>query len=895
MRIDPFFDRQPSPGFIADLSSPVHARAPLGFGKRVTPREGEISVKGLYIKQKFPEGETILSSAYEDLAAFLSVTKVGGDRFPIVIEKGHVKGVSESFRIRVSESGVTVTAEETEGVRRALVYLEEEMTKNEGPFLPLGTVERRPYIKTRMTRGFFSPTNRAPKFGDELLDEVDYYPEAYLNRLAHNGTNGLWIYTSFRALIDMPIFSQNKEEVARRIAKLSRVVERCKRYGVKVFIFAIEPHGITDEEAATHPELLGGKRSNGRHPICLRQEASREYVIGAVEKLFRTVPDLGGYISITAGERTTTCPSVASYVHCPRCQKFSRGENLAYCVDTIKEGIRRAGTGAAFISWTYSHRYWEERDVREYAQKCPLDVVMMQNFEDGGINMQLGKPRVAWDYWLSYVGPCDTYIATAEEAKKRGCEMWAKMQVCNSHELATVPYIPAPGILYDKYKIARELGTTGIMECWYFGNYPSLMSRASGALSFLDTFESKEKFLLEYAARLYGESCAAGVVAAWNAFEAGYKNYPTNVMFNYYGPMHDGVVWKLQLLPKNNPLSRTWLLPDVPDGDRIGECLFRGHTLDEAITLATRISANFQKGLSFLPLPEDNELSTLAGALGILFSSGLNILKFYRLRAALGKGEGNASEILAEMKKIVRAEMENSQNMVAICEKDSRLGYHSEAEGFKFFPEKLLDRVKWLETLLATEFPAVEARIAEGKAPIGYYYAEGENAYRLGDGEIALDEKRAFRVDQTEEGVLATVRCPLGENVTLHYEFDLFMPECGVVVSERPMPTHGESLLCYAPGLGLDSNATSHQSLFGEKVNEELAKHRLEREVREDGSVLYRVFTAVPREKWNRKTAIKLRITIGGKKWIESEDPVQTLGKFNAVPDEYGFILPKKN
>ena len=118
------------------------------------------------------------------------------------------------------------------------------------------------------------------------------------------------------------------------------------------------------------------------------------------------------------------------------------------------------------------------------------------------------------------------------------------------------------------------------------------------------------------------------------------------------------------------------------------------------------------------------------------------------------------------------------------------------------------------------------------------------------------------------------------------------MPECGVVVSERPMPTHGESLLCYAPGLGLDSNATSHQSLFGEKVNEELAKHRLEREVREDGSVLYRVFTAVPKEKWNRKTAIKLRITIGGKKWIESEAPVQTLGKFNAVPDEYGFLIP---
>ncbi len=891
MRIDPFFDRQPTPGFVADLSSPVHARAPIGFGERKAPRAGEISAKGIYFKNTFPEGHDLLESAYRDFEAFIAVTKIGGDLYPLALVKGEVLG-KESFRLCVSERGVTVVAEETEGVRRALVYIEEEMTKREGPYLPLGEIERKPYIKTRMTRGFFSPTNRAPKFGDELLDEIEYYPDEYLNRLAHNGTNGLWIYTSFRALVDMPLFEQNKEEVARRIAKLSRVAERCARYGVKVFVFAIEPHGILPEEAEAHPELLGGAPSNGRYPICLRREAAREYMIGAVEKLFRSVPLLGGYISITAGERTTTCPSVASYVKCPLCSKYGRGENLAYGVDIIKEGIRRAGTDAEFISWTYSHRYWTEESVREYVKNAPRDVRLMQNFEDGGLNMQLGKPRIAWDYWLSYVGPCDKFKITAEEAKKRGCEMWAKMQVCNSHELATVPYIPAPGILYDKYKIARELGTTGIMECWYFGNYPSLMSRASGALSFLDSFESKEKFLLEYAARLYGESRAEKMVAAWQAFEEGYKNYPTNVMFNYYGPMHDGVVWKLQLLPKNNPLSRTWLLPDVPDGDRIGECLFRGHTLDEAITLAARIKACFEKGIALLPLSESEELSTLSRALAVLFSSGLNILRFYRLRARLGKGEGDVKEILDEMREIVCAEIKNSKKMIPLCESDSRLGYHSEAEGFKFFPEKLLDRIAWLEKLLKEEFAAVEKRIAEGKTPLGYYYAEGENAYRLGQGRIDLDEKRSFSVSKTEDGVLTEVICPLGENVTISYEFDLFMPECGIVVSERPIPSHGESVEAYPPGIGLAPSATSHQSLYGESIGAELKKHRLEREELAEDLVRYRIHTAVPEEKWNRKTAIKLRITVGGKKWIASEDPVSTLGKVEVVADEYGFILP---
>lgn len=892
MHMDEFFYRQPQPGFIAELSAPVHAQPPLNFGSGRMSGSEEVNVTGLYLETLFPEGAEVLQTAYEDFCAFLSVTKIKGSRYPLIIQKATVKG-KESFRLLVQEEKTILMAEEPEGVRRGLVYLEEEMTKREGPFLPLGSIERKPYIRMRITRGFFSPTNRAPKFGDELLDDVDYYPDEYLNRLAHNGTNGLWIYTSFRALIDMPQFPQRKEDCAKRMEKLARVVARCRRYGVKVYVFAIEPLGLSEAEKPLHEDMLGGDMVNDLYPICMHRQASRDYVIGAVEKLFRTIPELGGYISITAGELTTSCPSVASYTRCPRCGQYSRGENLAYVVDAIKEGIRRAGTGADFVSWTYSHRYWTEEDVREYAQKAPADVILMQNFEDGGINMQLGKPRVANDYWLSYVGPCGHYIATAEEAGKRGCEMWAKMQVCNSHELATVPYIPVPGILYDKYKIARELGTTGVMECWYFGNYPSLMNRVSGALSFLDSFDSKDAFLIECASRLYGQSQAASVAAAWRAFEEGYQNYPTNVMFNYYGPMHDGVVWKLALLPKNNPLPRTWLLEDAPDGDRIGECLFQGHTLEEAILLTERICHHWQRGLQYLSLPENNELQILAKALAILFASGLNALKFYYLRAQLGKEEGNAEETLEKMRAIVLEELENTEKMYTLSSIDTRLGYHSEAEGFKFFPEKLLDRKNFLHALLRDEFPVVQQRIAEGKSPLAYYYAEGEVAHPLSSARIPLDEKRSFSLEQTPEGVVATVICPKVDDITLDYEFELFMPECGIVVSDFPMPVHGEDTRCYPPGIGLAMSATSHQSVFGEKQTQELGKHRLEREEIDGQTKICRIFTTVPPEKWNRKTAIKLRITVGGVKWIASDDPLITLGKASCVADEYGFFLPE--
>ena len=892
MRIDKFFDDQPRALFVEDLKAPLHSEPPYGFGRGAVS-EGEVSCAGAYIAERFSGGDELLATAYADFERFLSVTGAGGKSYPISIKTRH--GLApESHIIETDAAGTVIFAAEPEGVRRALVYLEGEMTGREGAILPLGRTERQAHIKARITRGFFSPTNRAPKWGDELLDDIDYYPDEYLNRLAHSGTNGLWIYTSFRALIPTPYFPEDdREKAARRIEKLRRVVKKCKSYGVKVYVFAIEPMGLLPDEREGREAMLGAPALSDRAPICLRSEAGRDYVLRSVEGLFRAVPDLGGYIDITAGERPTSCASVASYCQCPRCKDYSRGESLALATDIIKEGIRRAGTGAEFVSWTYGHRYWDYSDVDEYVERAPSDVVLMQNFEDRGYDLQLGKPRVAYDYWLSYVGPSELFSHTASTARANGKRLWAKMQVCCSHELATVPYIPAPGIIFDKYRAARAIGVVGVMECWYFGNYPSIMSRASGELSFVDGLEAmgeedKERFLLDFAARQYGRTMAEGVYRAWRAFEAGYTSYPTNIMFSYYGPMHDGVAWELSLLPKNNSLPRSWLLPDVPDGDRIGECLFAGHTLDEAIELCSSLRDSWQVGLDTLPLPESDEGRTVSEAIGLLSRSAVNILEFYRLRAMLGKEEGAAAAILDEMELLVRREIENSTAMIALCEADRRLGYHSEAEGFKFFPKKLRHRIASLERLLSEEFTAVRARIDEGRAPLGYYYAEGEESLPM-DGVIhSLADGRAFGASVEGDELRLDITCREGDDVAAYLELELFMPECGVIIDERRSGTvHIESTEKERQGLRLDGNATSHQSVLNIGIDRALSDYRYERTA--TGYTLWRRLTP---EKWNGNTAIRLRLRIGDSLLHRSTDPVSTLGKAQIIPDEYVFLTP---
>ena len=127
-RIDPFFDRQPPMSFIDELRRPLHEEKPPYYGKRA-PKKGEFDANGIYISQPYsddPEG--LLETVYRDIDRFLDVYGIGGDRYPIVIKKGKTEKF-EAYVIEITPEGITVTADDTEGVRRALIYIEDELRR----------------------------------------------------------------------------------------------------------------------------------------------------------------------------------------------------------------------------------------------------------------------------------------------------------------------------------------------------------------------------------------------------------------------------------------------------------------------------------------------------------------------------------------------------------------------------------------------------------------------------------------------------------------------------------------------------------------------------------------------------------------------------------------------
>ena len=723
--------------FIQQLQAPLwtrHAWAPRA------PRQDEVSLaNGVRLVRGFPDPEHLLDTAYEDVGTFLAAGGVPLDGDTVIETKQAQTDVHEAYRIEVADGTCRVLAADTEGIRRGLFFVEDQMLRAGGPFLTRGTTARRPFVRSRISRCFFGPIKRPPKLRDELTDDVDYYPDQYLNRLAHEAVNGLWLTVEFRDLCRTSIVPEYGADAERRLAKLRRTVETCRRYGIKIYVFCIEPRAWDNDDPVLtrYPELgRGGATYGDRSLFCPFSDAAQTYLSEAVNSIFTNVPNLGGLINITHGERATTCLSAmaatsSTGVKCPVCSEKEPWEILHASLSAMERGMHAAAPDAELISWLYMPQSEPIADwVYDIPAHTPDNVILQFNFESGVEKEMLGKVRVGGDYWLSAPGPSHRFDKVARVAREHGTAMSAKIQTGCSHEVASVPFVPIPGQLHKKFRAMHELGVSHVMLCWYFGNYPGLMNKAAGELSFEPFVDDENAFLLELA-RIDWRAHAEQVAQAWNYFTRGYENYPLTNLFQYYGPMHDGPVWPLLLEPEDAPLSPTWLLgstitrkPYPPSGDRIGEAFAYDFTLEEVVELSRRMADSWEQGVSILERiaaeyaeqPERMLDIGVARALGIQFRSGSNILRFYQLREQmLRSAPAECVSLFSEIAEIVCREIAADEQLLKLCEHDSRLGFHSEAEGYKYFPAKIRWRMEQLQELLAETLPEAEAAAVHGE------------------------------------------------------------------------------------------------------------------------------------------------------------------------------------
>jgi hypothetical protein len=715
--------------FLREMLNPLHGQKIRW--ERQKPGAGEVALAGgVSVNAPFPDPAGLLSTAYRDFDRFLESAGIPeGGVYPVQVVKTTMDAC-ESYRIDISRERCLVSAGDTEGVRRALVYLEDEMLRSGGPYLAVKKIERTPVIRNRIV----IHVRMFKTIGLDLL------PDEFLNRLAHDGVNGVmlpleWVYPH-------RIVPEFEKPPAAMFKTLRERVRRYARFGIRIYLYLNEPKSFPmgSPLRRKYPHLLGGD-AHGLTYYCTGTKRGCDALANGFRQLVSGVPGLGGLVVICVGERPTHCYSGAYEPQvrpsrCPRCSKRAPRDVLEDTMAAMERGVHAADPNAQLIAWPYSqYLCWGERLTRDAAAHVPPKVILMHNFDSAARVRQLGKIRRADDYWLSVPGPSALFRGCARAARKRGTPVFAKIMVGCSHELASVPYIPVPGNLYRRFRAMHALGVSGALQNWDSGNDPSLMNRAAGDLAFAPLPVSEAKFLEAHARRDWGRH-ARTVARAWRHFSAAYDQYPVSIGFSYHGPMHNGPVWPLYLEPRRLKLGGNWR-PDPPGGDLIGGCTGY-HALAEVITLCTRMRNRWRHGVrlmeSLRPAASGNQERlmqiALAQALELHFESGVNILTFYALRERLAwERSGDKRALLDKMKTIVRREIEVDHRLLPLVERFTRLGFCPEAGIYKYFPNQISWRMRELKNLLTSEFPRVAARLRGGLPLFPAYTGEEPGGY----------------------------------------------------------------------------------------------------------------------------------------------------------------------
>ena len=143
----------------------------------------------------------------------------------------------------------------------------------------------------------------------------------------------------------------------------------------------------------------------------------------------------------------------------------------------------------ALVIWNWSWTHYEAAPCRNMLARLPGDVTLLADFERGGLRRTTEGAVKVDEYSLGYAGPSEDFVQVKACCDRLGIPVMAKLQIGTTHELGTVPNLPAIGNLYEKARKMREMGIVDFMGCWNFGNFRSANSAAF--LYFLDIFRRR--------------------------------------------------------------------------------------------------------------------------------------------------------------------------------------------------------------------------------------------------------------------------------------------------------------------------------------------------------------------------------------------------------------------
>lgn len=541
-------------------------------------------------------------------------------------------------------------------------------------------------------------------YEDDILYGPKAYPDAYFAQLVEHGFNAVWMRGILRDLAATDIFPTLGTEIAAHQDALATVVERAKRQGVQVILYLNEPLCLPRDNPfwAEHPEVRGEPGHSGMdewpetYAFCTSTPEMRAWLYQVTHNLFRDVPDLGGWFAITAGEHHTHCYSYifdvpGGRLECPRCTNRSATDVATEVITAMHHGTKAASPSAHTIAWNWAWTVYEPDPQPSLLAGLPKDLTLLLDWERGGYRtMPNGKQNFVDEYSLMYVGPSERFRMLHEAAQQHGLSVMAKLQVGTTHELSTIPNLPLIDHLYEKLVSAEQLGLTGFLATWNFGNDFSLNTAAIGRFVRKPERPSPQVFVAKLAEEYFGIPNGDGVARAVAQFSQAMEYYPFDVPLIYFGPANYAAAYPLTLEPlTGTPMGWSWMMYERGDTAPTSEQF----TLEEVIDLLANLIAEWDKGFTLYvdALAGSTNAHTttelrVAQAISHMYRSTMNVYKTYLLR------RDRPADMEAQYRPILEDEIANLEALLPLTEADSRIGFHAECQGQMVSPE--LIRVK---------------------------------------------------------------------------------------------------------------------------------------------------------------------------------------------------------
>jgi len=537
-------------------------------------------------------------------------------------------------------------------------------------------------------------------YGDPLLTpELDPYPEGYLERLAGVGVNGVWLQAVLYKLTPFPWAPELSAGWEQRLRALRTLAQRARRHGVGVYLYLNEPRAMPLSFFDMHPDLKG--TVEGDHAaVCTSVPAVQEYLVGAVERIFREVPELAGLFTITASENFTNCWSHYHGAECPRCSQRTGAAVLAEVNGLFERGVRQAGSQADVIAWDWG---WPDDWAEATINALPSDVALQSVSEWSLPIVRGGVASTVGEYSISAVGPGPRATRHWALARQRGLRTIAKVQAGNTWELSATPYIPALNLVAQHMANLRAAGVDGLMLGWTLGGYPSPNLEVAAVIG-RQTDPDPRAALREVAQRRFGPRCAGDVLRAWRDFSRAFAQFPYHSGMVYFAPMQVGpanLLWE-------RPTGYGATMVGFPYDDLPAWCA--AYPPEVLAQQFEAVCAGWEPGLArleralaqappaFRPAVE-RELS-VARAAYLHFRSCANQTRFVMARNALAAAttEERRASLVRELDRLLGEEIGTAGELYALQTRDSRLGFEATNQ-YYYVPLDLVEKVVCCEDL----------------------------------------------------------------------------------------------------------------------------------------------------------------------------------------------------